>query len=96
MCWSIDRHNADPGSQITFHDGHQITFLIWPVCFSKGLSTLDVQKIITKKLCHSFIFTLFHFSNFNQINQKQVKKLHIPIKHVHNLLGSTKVQSILF
>ena len=38
---SVDCCGPDRGSQATFLDSHKITVLIWPVYFSKGLSTLD-------------------------------------------------------
>ena len=47
---SIDRYDADPGSQATFSGGHKITDLIWLVCSTKVLSTLKVQKVIRKKI----------------------------------------------
>ena len=50
LYWSIDRYGPDPGSQATFDSGHKITVLIWPDCLSKGLSTLDVQKVFRKKI----------------------------------------------
>ena len=40
---SIDCYGPDPG-------GHKVTVLIWPVSFSKGLSALDVWKVIRKKI----------------------------------------------
>ena len=46
--WSVDRHGPNPGSQA--NGGHKITVLIWPACFSKGLSAIDVKKVIRKKL----------------------------------------------
>ena len=42
LCRSVDPYGANPDGQATFHDGHKIIVLIWPVCFSKGLSTLHV------------------------------------------------------
>ena len=39
---SIDRYGPNPGDQATFYGGHKITVLIWLVCFSKGLFTLDI------------------------------------------------------
>ena len=44
----MDHYKADLGGQATFCGGHNIPPLIWPVCFSKGLSTLEVQEFITK------------------------------------------------
>ena len=41
-------HYPDPGGQATFYGSHKITILIWAVCFSKGLSTLDIYKFIRK------------------------------------------------
>ena len=41
---SFDCYGPVPGGQATFYGGHQITVLIWPICFSKGLSALDVRK----------------------------------------------------
>ena len=45
LCWSIVCYGPDPGSEATFHSGHKITVLIWLICFSKGRSALDVQKV---------------------------------------------------
>ena len=42
LCRSIVRCDADPGGQATSFGGHKITIFISPVCFSKGLSALDV------------------------------------------------------
>ena len=43
LYWSIDRYGPDPGSQATFYGGvTRLPFLIWPICFSKSLSALDV------------------------------------------------------
>ena len=39
---SADRYGPNPGNQATFYSGHKITVLIWLVCFSQGLSALDV------------------------------------------------------
>ena len=39
---SIDHYGPNPGSQATFYGSQKITVLIWPVCFSKGLSTLHI------------------------------------------------------
>ena len=39
---SIDRYDTNPSGQGTFYSGHKITDVIWPVGFSKDLSTLDV------------------------------------------------------
>ena len=38
------RQNPPTGRQATFYGGHEISVLIWLVCFSKGLSSLDVKK----------------------------------------------------
>ena len=42
--WSVDCYDPDAGGQATFYSSHEITALIWLVCFSEGLSTLDATK----------------------------------------------------
>ena len=37
----IDCYEANLDGQAAFYAGHKITVLIWPICFSKCLSTLD-------------------------------------------------------
>ena len=38
---SIDRYGAYLGNQATLYGGYNITVLFLPVCYSKGLSTLE-------------------------------------------------------
>ena len=57
---SFDHYSPYPGSQASFYGSHKITVLIWPVCFSKGLSALDVRKKIQKSnFCLSYLFSGF-------------------------------------
>lgn len=39
---SIHHYGPDLDGQAIFYTSHKITVLVWPVFFSKGLSTLDV------------------------------------------------------
>ena len=68
----VNCYDNHPGGQGTFYNGHKITVVIWPVGFSKDLSTLDVKKVISQVSSQT----------------KQVEKLHMPIKHVHKSLAS--------
>ena len=42
----FDLYDTNPGGQVNFCNGHKITVVIWPVAFSKDLSTLDVRKVM--------------------------------------------------
>ena len=54
----VDRCDTDTGVQATSYGGHKFTVLIGPVFFTKGLSTLDVQKVIIKKDSKEFFLRL--------------------------------------
>ena len=43
------------GGQATCY-GNKITILIWPFCFNKGLSMLQVLKVMRKKIQNSKFF----------------------------------------
>ena len=73
LCQSIHHCNTDPGGQVTFYGSHKIIVSIQPVCSSKGLSILGVQKVVRKKiqkriflrLTKLFEFALSYFNGFN-------------------------------
>ena len=44
LWWSIDCYSTYLGSQATFYGSHKISILLWPVCFGKGLSSLDQKN----------------------------------------------------
>ena len=47
LCRSTDRYDTDPGSQVTYHDGHKIAFSLW----RKSIRTkLNVEFWRLKKL----------------------------------------------
>ena len=58
--WSVDCYDPDAGGQATFYSSHEITALIWLVCFSEGLSRLDA----TKKKNNFCLKDLLRFSGF--------------------------------
>ena len=73
LCQSIHHCDTGLGGQVTFYGSHKRIVSIQPVCSSKGLSTLGVQKVIRKKiqkriflrLTKLFEFALSYFSGFN-------------------------------
>ena len=65
MYRSIDRYDAGPGSQGNFYSGHKITIVIWPVGFSKDLSTLDILKAIKLHMSIKHVH-----KSFGSINEK--------------------------
>ena len=79
LCQSIDHYDADPSSQGTFCSSHKITVIISPVGFNQDLSTLDIYKAISQVSSQT----------------KQVKKLHMPIKHINKSLAGYKQKKIL-
>ena len=52
---------------------------MWPVDFSKDLSTLDIQKVISHVRSQT----------------KQFTKLQMPIKHVHKSLASINEKTMI-
>ena len=57
--WSNYRYDADLEGEATFSGGHKITVLVWFVCSSKSLSTLEVEKVIRKKIQENNFFKIY-------------------------------------
>ena len=56
---SSDRYDVDPGDEATFCGFHKITVLIWFVRSTKGLSKLELQKVIRKKIQKNKFFKIY-------------------------------------
>ena len=68
LCQLVDCYSPDPSGQANFYSSHKITALVWLVCFSDGLSALDVTK---KRL----IFVLKDLLRFSGFTDKFFMKL---------------------
>ena len=73
---SFDRYG--PYGHATFYGSHKITVLIWPVCFSKGISVLDVWEkkfkrvIFVLKIYLVTLIQWFNSAKFNYFANKVV------------------------
>ena len=56
---SVDHYDADPGGQVIFCGGQKITVTICFAFSTKGLSTLEVQKVIRKKIQKNNFFNIY-------------------------------------